>query len=169
MGRSGIEQLLYMMDRCFDPAPSFGTWHAFLVNLADIKDDDWCWVPDGGQRSIFEIVQHAGMVKYDYDNKMFGDGLMDWDIPGSIPTIDETTPRDEVVGWLTEGHRQLRGHVAALEDDSQLQVLRPDPWGTQHETRWLITQVLQHDLYHVGELNHIRALHHRNDEWGNEP
>ena len=24
-------------------------------------------------------------------------------------------------------------------------------------------------LYHAGELNHIRALRHRNDQWGNEP
>jgi hypothetical protein len=47
--------------------------------------------------------------------------------------------------------------------------MRPGLWGDQHETRWLITQVIQHDLYHAGELNHIRALRHKNDDWGNEP
>ncbi len=169
MARSGIELLLYMLDRSFDADTSFGTWHSFLVNLGDVTDDDWTWVPEGGQRSIFEIVQHAGMVKYAYDSQVFGDGSMHWDNPGSIPTIEITTPRDEVVRWLTEGQQRLRANVAGLADDSELQVLRADPWGTQHETRWLITQVIQHDLYHAGEFNHIRALRQRNDEWGNEP
>ena len=169
MSRSGIEQLLYMMDRAFTADTSFGTWHSFLVNLGDVTDDDWLWVPQGGERSIFEIVQHAGMTKYAYDSQVFGDGSMHWDRPGSVPTIEETTPRDEVVRWLTEGQQRLRDHVATLPDDAELQVLRPDPWGTEHETRWLITQVIQHDLYHAGELNHIRALRHRNDNWGNEP
>jgi hypothetical protein len=32
-------------------------------------------------------------------------------------------------------------------------------WGELKETRWII----QHDLYHAGEINHIRALHQQND------
>jgi hypothetical protein len=169
MGRSGIEQLVYMLDRNFTDDASFGTWHSFLINLGDVRDDDWLWLPDGGERTIFEVVQHAGETKYAYDSLIFGDGSMHWDNPGSIPTIEPSTPRDEVVRWLKAGHRQLRDHVAALEDDALLQMQRTDPWDTQHETRWLVTQVIQHDLYHAGELNHIRALHHRNDQWGNEP
>ena len=165
MTRSGIEQLLYMMDRGFDHDTSFGTWHAFLINMADVRDEDWLWVPEGGKRSIFDIVQHAGEVKYEYDISIFADGLA----RGSVPTIEQSTPREDVVSWLTEGHRRLYDHVEALEDDSELTRPRPDIWGTQHETRWLITQVIQHDLYHAGELNHIRALRHLNDEWGNEP
>ncbi len=169
MTRSGIEQLLYMMDRAFDADTSFGTWHAFLVNLGDVRDDDWLWLPEGGKRSIFDIVQHAGEVKYVYDSCAFGDGSVHWQHGGAIPTIEATTPRQDVAAWLTEGQQRLRDHVAALTDDSELLAMRPDIWGTQHETRWLVTQVIQHDLYHAGELNHIRALRHQNDEWGNEP
>lgn len=158
-----------MMGRAFDYDTSFGTWHAFLINLADVRDEDWLWVPQGGQRSIFEIVEHVGATKYGYDSCVFGDGSMSWDRPNSIPAIEPETSRDEVLRWLDTGHRSLRDHLAALEDDSQLSALRPDPWGTQKETRWLVTQAIQHDLYHAGELNHIRALRHQNDEWGNEP
>jgi hypothetical protein len=169
MSRSGIEQLLYMLDRTFEPGSLFGSWHSFLVNLADVRDEDLLWKPDGGERSIFEVVEHVGIVQYGYDSAMFGDGSMSWDKEGSIPTILPTTPRDEMVAWLRDGHQRLRSHIAALEDDAELLALRNDPWGTEHEARWLITQVIQHDLYHAGELNHIRALRHRNDEWGNEP
>ena len=168
MTRSGIELRLNMMDRAFDYDTSFGSWHSFLINVADVRDEDWLWVPEGGQRSIFDIVQHAGEVTYVYDSCAFGDGSVHWH-KGSVPTIEPGTPRDDVVRWLTAGQQLLRGHVAALEDDSELSTMRPGLWDDEHETRWLITQVVQHNLYHAGELNHIRALHHQNDEWGNEP
>jgi hypothetical protein len=169
MGRAGIEQLLYMMDRASEAGTAFGSWHSLLVNLADVQDDAWLWKPEGGERSIFEIVEHVGITRYAYDSFAFGDGSMSWDKEGSIPGIHPTTPRDEVVGWLRDGHQRLRSHLAGLEDDTELLALRADPWGTQQETRWLVAQVIQHDLYHAGELNHIRALRQRNDEWGNEP
>jgi hypothetical protein len=170
MGRSGIETLLYTLDRNFAaPGPTFGTWHSFLVNLADVRDDDWLWVPEEAERSIFEIVQHVGETKYVYDSCTFEDGSVHWQRGGSVPTIDESTPRDEVVRWLETGHQQFRDHVAALEDDSELELKRSGLWNDEHETRWLITQVIQHDRYHAGEINHIRALRHRNDNWGNEP
>ena len=57
MGRAGIESLLYMLDRNFAvPGPTFGTWHSFLVNLVDVRDDDWMWAPEGGERSREEPV-----------------------------------------------------------------------------------------------------------------
>jgi hypothetical protein len=148
---------------------SFGTWHSFLVNLGDVKEEDWLWVPPGGERTIFQVVQHVGEVTYVYDSQAFGDQSIHWQRPGSVPTIRETTPRDEVVRWLTEAQQGLRSHVEALADDAELFELRPGIWGDQHQARWLITQVIQHDLYHAGELNHIRALRHKNDNWGNEP
>lgn len=169
MGRSGIEQLLYMMDRAFEADGQWGSWHSFLVNLADVRDSDWLWRPEAGERSIFEIVQHAGECKYVYDSHAFGNGSMHWERQGSVPSIEATTPRDEVVRWLNEGQRRLRSHVSALQDDAELLALRPGNWGTQHETRWLISTMIQHDLYHAGEINHLRALRQRNDEWGNEP
>ncbi len=38
------------------------------------------------------------------------------------------------------------------------------PWGTEANTRWIVNNMIQHDTYHSGEINHIRALHQRNDE-----
>jgi len=37
------------------------------------------------------------------------------------------------------------------------------------ETRWIIAVMIEHDLYHAGEINHIRALRQRNDGWASEP
>ena len=66
---------------------------------------------------------------------------------------------------LQEGQRVLRDSFAALVDDNELTRLRRANWGQEYETRWLITVVIQHDLYHGGEINHIRALSQGNDRW----
>ncbi len=167
MTRSGIEQLLYMMDRAFDADTSFGTWHA-SCQLGDVRDE----TGSGARRRQavdlrYRAARGRGQVRL--RQLCVRRRLRHWQHGGAIPTIEATTPRQDVAAWLTEGQQRLRDHVAALTDDSELLAMRPDIWGTQHETRWLVTQVIQHDLYHAGELNHIRALRHQNDEWGNEP
>ena len=89
---------------------------------------------------------------------------MRWDRPGSYPAIEATAARESVLQWLAEGQRRLREHVAGLEDDAELTQLRWSNWGKQYETRWLVKTMIEHDLYHAGEINHIRALCQGNDD-----
>lgn len=161
MGRSGIEQLTYAMTEAFDGSKE----HSLLANLRSLNDDDWSWLPPGGVRSIFDIVQHIGECKYVYENHAFGDSSLRWDRPKSIPSVGFGHPPQEIIDWLREGQRRLLASVAGLADDGQLIVLRPAPWGASYETRWLLSVTPQHDLYHGGEINHIRALRQGNDAW----
>jgi hypothetical protein len=41
----------------------------------------------------------------------------------------------------------------------------PRTGGEQRQTRWLIATLLEHDTYHAGEINHIRALLLSDDGW----
>ena len=66
---------------------------------------------------------------------------------------------------MREGQRRLRDDIAALADDADLLQHRRANWGETYETRWLISVMIEHDLYHAGEINHIRALRQRNDRW----
>jgi hypothetical protein len=90
---------------------------------------------------------------------------MRWDRPRSLPDIRREASRDEVMAWLREGQRLLRGNVEVLGSDEDLLTLRRSNWGQEYETRWLISVMIQHDLYHAGEINHIRALIQDNDRW----
>ena len=54
--------------------------------------------------------------------------------------------------------------MAALQDDEELRKKRMAPWGTEANTRWIVNNKIQHDLYHAGEINYIRALRQKNDE-----
>ena len=159
MTRSGIEQLLYMMDSAFDGEE----WHSVLRNLGSVKAEEWDWLPPGGRRSIRSLVQELGECKYVYDSHAFGDGSRRWDRPGSIPAVPETSSVEAALVWLKTAHAELRGHLAALEDDSALTEEVMSQWGRKVERRSLVKTTIEHDLYHAGEINHIRALAQGND------
>lgn len=152
-----VSELVALLDEAFQ-----GTrWHSLLRNLESVTPADWLWVAPGGRRSIRDIVAHVGGCKFMYQNQAFGDGQFTWDDPpvAGDEALD-TVP--SAVEWLREGHQRLRGSVAALNDDD-LPRLRGHHSGTPKETRWIIATMIEHDLYHAGEINYIRALHQQND------
>ena len=117
----------------------------------------------GSDRSIRDIVQHVGGCKLMYENHAFGDAALRWDDPLVEGRGALETPAS-AVEWLRAGHARLRASVAAL-DDAELARPRRANWGELHETRWLIAVTIEHDLYHAGEINHLRALRQGNDRW----
>lgn len=157
MTRAGVEQLLYVMDEAFKDNP----FHSLLNNLQNVQDNDWEWLPPDGKRSILHIVQHVGYAKRMYENHAFGSRSLTWDNPSNMP---QESPSSVLMDWLQDSQERLRGSVASLQDDAELLQPRMAPWGTEANTRWLVNNMVQHDLYHAGEINHIRALHQKNDE-----
>lgn len=152
-----VAQLLSLLDDAFQGAD----WESLLANLANVTPDDWRWVAPGGRRSICDIVQHVGGCKFVYHNQAFGDARLTWEDPlvlgdGALADIPSA------VRWLRAGHERLHQSIAALED-SQLTELRPHHSGKRKEIRWIIQAMLEHDFYHAGEINYIRALHQQND------
>ncbi len=160
MSRTAVEQLLYLMDEAFEDSEE----HSLTSNLRTVTAEDWLWVPPQGRRCIREIVGHVGACKYMYDNHAFGDARMTWDDPIVLPPPDREPSMSEVIEWMREGHRRLRQHVVALDDDELLRLRRTN-WGDMRQTRWIIAVMIEHDLYHAGEINHIRALRQGNDRW----
>ena len=170
MGHAAVEQLLYLMDEAFDGEDE----EDLLGNLRSVTEADWAVVPPAGARSIRHIVGHVGACKYMYGNHAFADARMTWDDPAAelgvsmedlqSRALAAEPPMAAVVEWLREGHRQLREHVAAL-DDAELSKPRGVNWGEMRETRWIIANMIRHDDYHAGEINHIRALMQGNDRW----
>ena len=158
---SDVQQLLYFLDEAFED----GAGHALLKNLASVANEDWDWKPPGGARTIREIVGHVGACKYMYENHAFGDGKMTWADPlADPPELRSAGSVEAVIEWLREGHRRLRDSVTSLRD-SDLQELRKTNWGDMAQTRWIIKVMIEHDVYHAGEVNHLRALRQGNDAW----
>jgi hypothetical protein len=162
MRTRAVDHYLFLLDEAFQGSE----WHALLGNLRAVTDDDWTWVPTGGERSIRDIVQHVGGCKFMYENHAFGDRRLTWDDPlvagaGRLATIEAA------VAWLHEGQARLRASLAAL-DDAELLRPRLTNWGELQETRWIIKVMIEHDSYHAGEINHLRALRQASDRWAHE-
>ncbi len=151
-----------MMDSAFDGQE----WHSLLRNLDSVRDEDW--TPPGGQRTIRSLVNELGVCKYVYDSHAFGDGSIHWDRPGTVPELPDGTAPSAAIAWLRGAHAPLRAHLAAMPDDSGLVEQVMSQWGRLLERRFLIKTIIEHDLYHSGEINHIRALAQGNDGPGSD-
>jgi hypothetical protein len=166
MKNEQVRLLLYLLDE------AFGNWESeetrerqsFLANLKTVSEKSWWWVPQGGERSIYDITLHVGSCKYMYDNHAFGDGKLSWDNPVLAPWRNTKPELDEVVRWLEQGHNLLKKHISELED-VELVKFRKTNWGEIKETRWIIKVMIEHDLYHAGEVNHIRSIYQKDDSW----
>lgn len=96
-----------------------------------------------------------------YENQAFGDSTREWgdlDIDGPSPNREPA----ETIEWLRSTHAIFRNSVARLED-SQLTEL--SPWGAPWTNTRIIEIMIQHPLYHIGEINYARALLQNNNDW----
>ncbi len=150
-----------------DDAFAAERWHSVLGNLAFVTPDDWEWVPPRGERSIRDIVRHIGGSKFMFADHSFGDGRLAWGDP-LVTGQGRLATKEEAIRWLHEGHALLRERIAALTD-ADLPLPRKEHSGEERETRWLIAVAIEHDIYHAGEINHLRALSQRKDAWGYDP
>lgn len=163
MSRAAIEQLLYGLDRAFEGG-SGARWHGLTVNLAALEPELWSVAAPGCTRTVLDLVEHVGAAKLVYDSQAFGDGSVHWDQPGLVPVFRDSGGPGEIMEWLRSAQARVRDHVAALDDDEELLLPRMSPQGREQETRWVITTIIEHDLYHAGEINHLRLLHQGNDD-----
>lgn len=156
MSRPRIEELVGLMDRAFA-----GNEHSLLDNIRSVHDESWDALPQGAKRSARQIAPHVGLFKYIYANHAFGGGDMGY----SDPAPERHATPAAATQWLGEAHAYWIGCVRELSDDSELDVPRKAHWGQHVPTHNLIVTMLEHDLYHAGEINRTRALLQHDDAW----
>jgi len=157
-----IDTLVWLIEEAFEGDPS----HSLLANLKDLREEDWAATPRGSNRTIADILEHVGWAKWMYEDYAFGSASMRGDAPPLVPNARaRSRPQDELLTWLTEGHRRWLASVRALPNDTELDKNRLTNWGEQLPTRDIIRIMIAHDFYHAGEVNHIRALLQGTDRW----
>jgi uncharacterized damage-inducible protein DinB len=163
--RIALDTLVWLIEDAFDGDPA----HSLLANLRDVPDELWTAVPPRGGRSIADILEHVGWCKWMYEDYAFGPATMRGDQPPLIPAGGaRSRPREELLAWLTDGHRRWLAAVRALPTDAELEKDRLTNWGQWLPTRVIIRIMIAHDLYHAGEINHLRALLAGTDRWAYE-
>jgi hypothetical protein len=165
MTRTGIEHWTARLEAAYRSDP----FHAFRRNVESVRADEWdvrpaSWSADefgaDPELSICELTLHVAGAKHMYADRAFGEASLDWsDI--RPPSLEMPA----VLAWLDEGHRKLAGGLAALTDDAQLAEERPAPWRLPLRREQLLMIVINHDLYHSGEINRQRALIRGAEGW----
>jgi hypothetical protein len=166
MSRVAVDELVYLLGDAFAGTgiEESGESQALMTNLATVDERQWREVPAGGSRSIESIVLHVGSCKVMYDDYAFGAGTLTWEDSEVQPWPTGTAPLPDALEWLRRVHDRLVDHIGAL-DDAELGSPRRTNWGDERETRWIVAAMVGHDLYHAGEINHIRSLFAGEDRW----
>jgi uncharacterized damage-inducible protein DinB len=163
MSRILVDQLLSILSLSVEPpsnaSPTDG-WHSLLSNLKTVRDEDWDWLPPDGKRSISHLALHCGFAMRLYANHGFGDATMQ--TQDAMPPSTMPPTKDNAIAWIREGYLTLHNALAASSDDDLLD-MQPTHWGEHKPRRWFATTMIEHNLYHAGEINHIRALAQQND------
>jgi hypothetical protein len=163
---TAIDELVYVLHEAFSGTGIEGSneGQSLMQNLLSVEGSMWRTVPDHGVRTIESIALHVGSCKVMYDEYAFGPGHLSWGDAEVQPWPPGEASFDETIGWLEDVHGRFVEHVRALRDED-LATLRPTNWGELRETRWLISTIAQHDVYHSGEVNHLRSILASNDAW----
>jgi uncharacterized damage-inducible protein DinB len=165
MTRVAIEQLLVLLNLSFDGENA----HSLLGNIRDVRPADWDWAPPGGDRTIRQILEHAAIAKHLYTEHMFGAARRSYDdLRAAGP--GQRAPRDDdaLIAWARAGHEAFTAGVAAM-DDADLSATTRRHYGAIATKASVIGAMIQHDCYHAGEINHLRALCQRDDAWWSGP
>jgi len=165
MPRAALET----MSAALEAAYRGDRFHALLRNLEDVRDDEWERRPANHSTEVFgtkpelsiaDLVAHVGGAKLMWTNHSFGDTTLTW--PDAAPPARD---RASMLAWLEDAHAGFAAAVAALEDDAELRAERMAHWGRPLPTSQIISIVINHDLYHSGEINRQRTLIRGADGW----
>jgi len=156
MGRTTIAEYEWLIAQAFEGDDE----HSLMANLASLADEEWGRTPGLAQRSVAGIVAHVAAAKHAYAESALGRGRRTF----AEALHHAPRERDALVAWLRQGHERLLALLAPLDDDA-LASPRPTHWGEQIPLRRVLAVLVEHDLYHAGEINHLRALLQGDDEW----
>lgn len=160
--RCALETLEWLMRAAFEDDRAL----SLIANLRNVRDEDWKVLPPDGGRSIADIVKHVASDKWFDAEFYFGPGTAPDDLSPITPSYEagSLSPQD-LIAWLKEGHARWLTGIGSLTSDAELDRPRLAVWGSEVPTRNLIRLAIAHDLYHAGEINHLRALLQKTDQW----
>lgn len=108
--------------------------------------------PQGGRHSIAEIAKHMMIWKYFLVCRLSGDNTYEVDQEASFDLsqygAEPAKVYTSVLSDLDDCHRRLITLLGNAPDD----VLEKPVSGRKYNMGYLINGVLQHDIYHLGQL-----------------
>lgn len=155
---TATELLQTMLGRAW----SKSAWHAFTKALKGLTEEDARWLPPAYKGwpfmngSILDIAFHVAGDKHVQINHALGDGKLTW--PQVRKGFNEAGGDLKAALSLgEEGQRLLQEALAGIGEDEMSQVRRC-AGGIKMRTDELFMMLIEHDLYHAGQVMYIRCV-----------
>ena len=171
MGRAVLDHFLWQLDQCFELKPE----HSLMGSLSFVTGAVLDTLPPGGGRTIRDLIGHCASVKRMHTNHAFGDRTLGWwdtwKGDGELADAKLADAKladanlEALVEWLRRAHAEAQEALRSLANDEELLVERRTHWGELRETRLIVDAIMIHDVYHAGEINHLRGLLQNADQF----
>jgi uncharacterized damage-inducible protein DinB len=132
-------------------------WHGpSFVSALESVDSSIAFMRHAGQtHTIAEIVMHAAAWKRIVRQRLEGDQVLD--VPREVdwpPVEANVRGWEKVTRTLREEHNRLQESLK-LTDASRL---LEKPVGIDHECGWMLSGLVDHDLYHLGQIVLLKRI-----------
>lgn len=158
MASSELDAYRYLFGHAFGQGE-----HSFVRNLESTTEAQWHALVPGQPfgRSIGYIAWHTVAGKHLYWDHAFGEKKLTGDYTSEGVTKPRRT-RDEVVAYGRKWQEAWLESLGTLTE-ADLQAPSTAHWGQVLSLRRIIVAVIEHDIYHAGEINHLRAVRDGSD------
>ncbi len=141
----------------FERAYRGAAWHGPGLRevLAGVTAEQAAAKPAPGAHSIWELVNHAGAWIGAVRRRLGGEAL-DLSAEQDWPIVDGGGEAgwQQTLAALDDEQRRLREAIGALP----LEGLRAHVPGTEYSVRFMLEGVIQHNLYHAGQIAMLKKL-----------
>ncbi|MFN0096953.1 MAG: DinB family protein [Dehalococcoidia bacterium] len=166
MGRVLLDEYLRLIDAAFaTPLTADRLSHSVLGNLGSVPEAALDWVPPGGMRTVRDIAEHVGGAVLTYVDYAFGERRFTPENGLPTPPQGDAATLREIEDWMKAAHSGLAAAILAVPDDTALDGWFTSIWGDRRTIRDLLSMMIQHYVYHAGEINHLRGLYEQRDAW----
>lgn len=137
-------------------------FHSFLSSLKGVTEEDARWLPPHYRGfphmsgSILNLAYHTGGDKFVLMSHSFGDASETWEVvEARFMTLGGDIAAAKTLA--EEGHAKVLATLAQL-DEAALEEIRPYYGGKTFTARQIFQIVMEHDIYHAGQINFLRNL-----------
>lgn len=151
-----IQQLIFKFQESFDGRPWFGESLMTKLNAVDVKTVNHRPLPS--QNSIARLVQHIINWRIFAIKKLQGDA--DFDIKQNDSNdwtdvhINNARDWNKLKATLQDTQEKITGLLSSKDDKFMKQRVP----GRQYDFQYLIEGLLQHDIYHLGQIGLVHKL-----------
>ncbi|SHF08852.1 Uncharacterized damage-inducible protein DinB (forms a four-helix bundle) [Fodinibius roseus] len=159
MHASEISYIINQLDQTFDKNPWYGEpIHSILKS---VDPDNVFESPTEGIHSIGELVAHLITYRVFATRRLLGDNDYYVSQENSFRWQrlypEKKDAWDNLMGKLTTEHQ----HLLSILRESDGSILDKTVGGQSYSFRYLLNGIIQHDLYHLGQVVLIKKMNQR--------